>query len=241
VTSQVLSALGVDFGPKRYFVPASHNNPGGFFERIDINKANEALLESAGESLACPGDPREIAKKADVRALDSADMNWRRPARYWGVKDPRLCATLLTWIESGRMDRNNLRIVHVRRKLEPAVRSAMSFDSIRNFCDGTETGVRNMLARYAELAQWHVDTLNLPTLAFDYEQLLREPELVVRQLADFLSVTNVKQIRRAIRIIGKGKGMLALQLERYLIRAPRRLFYLLVGRNRDGSRPAGNE
>jgi len=236
VTSQVLSALGVDFGPKRYFVPASHNNPGGFFERVDINKANELLLESAGQTMAFPGDPRELAQKADVRALDSADMSWRKPNHFWGVKDPRLCATLLTWIESGHMDRNHLRIVHVRRKLEPAVRSSMSFASVRDFCDGTETGVRKMLARYAELAQWHVDTLNVPTIAFDYEQLLKQPETVVRQLADFLGVTNPTQIRRATRIIGKGKGMVALQLERYLIRAPRRLYYLLTGRNKDGSR-----
>jgi hypothetical protein len=239
VTAQVLSALGVDFGPKRYFVPASHNNPGGFFERIDINKANEALLQSADEPLGYPGDPADIAKKANVNTLDCADMSWRSPRHYWGVKDPRFCATLLTWIESGRMERNNLCIVHVRRKLEPAVRSAMSFESIRNFCDGTETGVRRMLARYAELAQWHVDTLNLPTFAFDYEQLIREPETVVRQLAALLGVTNPSQIRRATRIIGKGKGMVALQLERYLIRAPRRLFYLLAGRNKDGSRRTG--
>jgi hypothetical protein len=235
----VLSALGVDFGPKRYFVPASHNNPGGFFERTDINQVNEALLESAGESLAYPGDPREIAKKANSSTLDAADMSWRGHKQYWGVKDPRLCATLLTWIESGRMERTNLRIVHVRRKLDPAVRSAMSFVSIRNFCDGTESGVRRMLARYAELAQWHVDTLDLPIFAFDYEQLLREPQMLVRQLADFLGVTNAAKIRRATRIIGKGKGTFALQMERYFIRAPRRLFYLLTGRNKDGSRRAG--
>jgi hypothetical protein len=235
VTSQVLAALGVDFGPKRNFVPASHNNPGGFFERIDINKANELLLESAGHTMAFPGDPRELAEKADVHTLDAADMSWRTANHLWGIKDPRLCATLLTWVESGRFDRNHLRIVHVRRRLEPALRSAMSFESIRNFCDGSETGVRNMLARYAVLAQWHVDALNLPAFTFDYEQLLKEPELVVRQLADFLGVTNPAQIRRATRIIGKGKGMFSLQLERYFIRAPRRLFFLLTGRNHDGS------
>ncbi|HEX3599576.1 MAG TPA: sulfotransferase [Lacipirellulaceae bacterium] len=235
VTSQVLSALGVDFGPKRYFVPASQNNPGGFYERVDINQANELLLESGGQSLAYPGDPRELSKHADIHMLDGANMNWRRANHYWGVKDPRFCATLFTWIDSGRMDRNNLRIVHVRRKLEPAVRSSMTFSSIRNFCDGTEASVRKMLDRYAELAQWHVDELQLPTFAFDYERLVKEPELVVQQLADFLSVTSPTKLRRAIRIIGKGKGMFALQLERYLIRAPRRVFYFLTGRNKDGS------
>jgi hypothetical protein len=55
-------------------------------------------------------------------------------------------------------------------------------------------------------------------------------------MAEFLGVTNSAQIRHATRLIGKGKGMVKLQLERYLIRAPRRVYYLLTGRNKDGSR-----
>jgi hypothetical protein len=235
VTAQILKALGVDFGPKKYFVPATHHNPGGFYERIDINRANERLLESGGQTMAYPGDPQELAAKADASVLDTADMGWRSASRYWGVKDPRFCSTLWTWIESGRMDRDHLRIVHIRRRLEPAVRSSMSFGSIRNFCDGTEEGVRRMLARYAELAQWHVDALNLPTFSFDYERLIAEPEPTVRDIACFIGVTDSSQIRRATRVIGKGKGMVALQMERYFIRAPRRVFYLLTGRKPDGT------
>jgi hypothetical protein len=236
VTAQVLSALGVDFGPKRYFVPASHQNPGGFFERKDINAANEALFASASQSLANPGDPRELADRCDPRAFDTADMSWRSAGPMWGMKDPRMCATLLAWIDRGPLDRGEVRIVHVRRKLDGAVRSSMAFESIRNFCDGTEAGVRTMLDRYAELAQWHVESLGLPTLAIDYEQLIREPDAVVGQMAEFLNVKDERSIRRAKKLIGKGKGKFALQLERYLVRAPRRLFYLLTGRNRDGSK-----
>lgn len=235
VTAQILSALGVDFGPKKYFVPASHNNPGGFYERVDINQANERLIESGGQTLAYPGDPRELAQKADISTLDAADMSWRGPSQFWGVKDPRLCSSLFTWIEYGRMDRSHVKVVHVRRRLEPAVRSSMSFISIRNFCDGTEEGVRKMLARYAELAQWHVDALKLPTLSFDYEELIKTPEPVIRRIAEFLGVMDERKIRRAIKIVGKGKGMFALQLERYFIRAPRRIFYHLTGRNPDGT------
>jgi hypothetical protein len=238
VTAQVLAALGVDFGPKKYFVPASSHNPGGFFERLDINQANELLLESGGQDIGLPGDPRDLAAKANPSVLDSADMSWSSARGHWGVKDPRFCATLLTWIESGRMDRSALRIVHVRRKLEGAVKSSMSFDAIRNFCDGTEDGVRNMLARYAELAEWHVHHLGLPTITFEYDELLKQPESVVDRLAAFLGVTDVVKIRRATRVIGKGKGTFRLQLERYFIRAPRRLFYLLAGRNPDGSKRA---
>ena len=113
-------------------------NPGGFFERVDINNSNDRLIESAGQTLALPGDPRDVAKNADLSALDPALLDWRSTSQYWGVKDPRLCASLLAWVESGFVDRNRLRIVHVRRKLEPTVRSGMLFDSIRAVCDGTE-------------------------------------------------------------------------------------------------------
>jgi hypothetical protein len=236
VTAQVIAALGVDFGPKRYFVPATKFNPGGYFERVDINQANDRLIESAGQSQALPGDPRELAANADSKAFDIADMNWRSTSPFWGVKDPRMCATLLAWIEAGRIDRNLVRIIHVRRSLDAAVRSSMEYDSIRAFCDGTEIGVRKMLARYAELAQWHVETLGVPALSFDYERLIKDPTSVVQEMANFLGVADPARIRRASRIIGKGKGMLALQLERYLVRAPRRLFYLVTGRNIDGSR-----
>ena len=111
----------------------------------------------------------------------------------------------------------------------------MAFESIRNYCDGTEESVRKMLARYAELAERHVPQLGIPTITIDYDELLKRPELVVKRMAGFLGITNPSQIRRAMRIIGKGKAMFALQLERYLVRAPRRLFYLLAGRNPDGS------
>jgi hypothetical protein len=236
VTAQVLSALGVDFGPQRHFVPASEHNPGGFFERKDINAANEALIASAGTSLADPGDPVELAKRCDANAFNIADMRWLSSSPMWGLKDPRMCATLLAWIERGALDKNQLRIVHVRRKLASAVKSSMAFESIRNFCDGTEAGVRAMLDLYAKQAQWHVDTLGRPTVTIDYEQLTGEPDTVVAKLAEFLEVRDPKLLRRARNTIGKGKGRFALQLERYLIRAPRRLFYLLTGRNRDGSR-----
>jgi hypothetical protein len=239
VTAQVLSALGVDFGPKRHFVPASHHNPGGFFERKDINAANEALIESAGVTLANPGDPRELAKRCSAEALKIADMSWRNASPMWGIKDPRMCSTLLAWIERGVLDKDRLQIVHVRRNLDGALRSSMAFASIRNFCDGTEAGVRAMLDLYAKQAQWHVDTLGVPTLSIDYEKLTGEPDAVVAQLAEFLHIHDARRIRRAKQLIGKGKGRFALQLERFFIRAPRRLWYLLTGRNRDGSQKQG--
>jgi hypothetical protein len=176
-----------------------------------------------------------VVQKGDRHALDLADLSWLKGSDRWGIKDPRMCATLLAWIELGVLDKHKLRIVHVRRNMDGAVRSGMAFSPIRGYCDGTEAGVRTMLNRYAELAQWHVDTLQLPTFTLDYEQLIKEPMAVVAELAAFLDVTDPELIKRATSLIGKGKGVFFLQLERYLIRAPRRLFYLLTWRNPDGS------
>lgn len=229
VTAQVLHALGIDFGPKRHMVPATKHNPGGHFERRDINDANDALIRSIGKDLGEPGDPVELSTKGDKRTFEMADMSWRESGRPWGIKDPRLCATLLAWIEAGYLDRDVLKIVHIRRNLDASTRSALAYESVRRFCDGTEAGVRHMLERCQELAMWHVDTLGIPTLTLDYEELVKSPQATIERLAEFVGVSDPRRIRRAVNLIGKGKGMFTLQLERYFIRGPRRLFRLLTG------------
>jgi hypothetical protein len=230
VTAQVLHALGVNFGPKRYLIPAHDWNPGGMYERIDINDANDALIRSAGKTLADPGDPNLLVEKGDRESFKLADMSWMQRGNLWGVKDPRLCLTLLAWLEAGIFDRKRLKIIHVRRGIEAAVRSAMLCPPVRNFCDGTETGAARMLNKYAEMAQWHVDTLDIPAISFDYERLIKQPLEVVAEMAQFIGVNDPKVIRKATRIIGKGNGRLNLQLERLFIRGPIRAFRFLTGR-----------
>jgi hypothetical protein len=230
VTAQVLHKMGVDFGPKRYLIPAHDWNPGGFFERKDINDANDALIRSIGRTLADPGDPRELAERGDKNAFQLADMGWQQRTGCWGIKDPRLCCTLLAWLEAGVIPRESIKIIHVKRAIAPAVKSAMLCPPVRNFCDGTEAGCEKMLSRYAELAQWHVDTLGLPTISFDYERLIKEPQAVVEEMAHFVGITSPSKIKKGVGMIGKGKGRWALQLERYLIRGPRRVFRFLTGR-----------
>lgn len=229
VTAQVLNKLGVDFGPRRYLIPPHDWNPGGFFERRDINDANEALIFSIGKNQADPGDPRDLASQGDRKSLQIADMSWRERSPVWGIKDPRMCATLLAWLEAGVLDPKTLKIVHVKRRTAAAVKSAMLCPPVRNFTDGTEAGAERMLSRYAELAQWHVDTLNLPTFSFDYERLVEDPTPVIQEIAQFVGVTSPSTIRKAVRVIGKGNGRFALLLERLVIRGPRRVYRFLTG------------
>ncbi len=228
-TAQVLHKFGVDFGPKRYLIPAHDWNPGGFFERQDINDANDALIRSIGRNLADPGDPRELAEKGNRRSFDLADLSWQKCRGFWGIKDPRLCATLLAWLDAGVLDRRQLKIVHVRRGLAAAVKSAMLCPPVRSFCDGTEGGAERMLARYAELAEWHVQTLGLPTLSFDYERLIQEPQSVVEQMAEFVGESSRSRVRQGVRMIGKDKGRWSLAWQRFFIRGPRRVFRFLIG------------
>jgi hypothetical protein len=230
VTAQVLHALNVNFGPKRYMVPAHDWNPGGHYERVDVNDANDAFIESAGRTLADPGDPRELAAKGDRTKFQIADMSWIKQKGMWGVKDPRLCATLLAWLDAGVINRDNVKILHVRRGIKPAVKSAMLCPPVRNFTDGTEAGCEQMLQKYADQAQWHVDTLGIETMSFDYERLIKEPQAVVTEIAQFLGVTDSRKIAKATSVIGKGKGRFGLQMERYFIRGPIRVFKFLTGR-----------
>jgi hypothetical protein len=230
VTAQVLNALGVNFGPRRYLVPPHDWNPGGHYERVDVNKANDVFIESAGASLADPGDPNVLVEKGDREAFKLADMSWSERKGMWGIKDPRLCATLLSWLEAGVIRRDNIKIVHVRRNIKPAVKSAMLCPPVRSFTDGTENGCEQMLLKYAELAQWHVDTLGIETMGFDYERLIQQPKEVVEEIAKFIGVSDPKRIAKATRIIGKGNGRFRLQMERYFIRGPIRVFKFLTGR-----------
>lgn len=230
VTSQVLQKLGVDFGPKQLLLPAQPWNPGGFFERFDVNDANDALIRSAGRTLAEPGDPSELATKADFSTLKQVDMSWTHSGPLWGIKDPRMCASLLAWINAGILDRKCLKIIYVRRELGSALRSAMACEPVRNYCDGDEQRVRNMLQSYDDMAGWHVAHLEVPSLEVQFNHLITQPTETVQQLADFIGVKDPKRVRRATKLIGRGKGMFALQVERYFIRAPRRFFRFLTGR-----------
>jgi hypothetical protein len=107
-----------------------------------------------------------------------------------------MCATLLAWLEFGIIDRQSLCIVHVMRSLAGAVKSSMRHPHVRDYCDGTEQGVRAMLDKYAELARWHVERLNTPTLEISYEHLIQAPQCLVSELARFLGVRDRRCIRQ---------------------------------------------
>jgi len=223
LVSQLLAELGVDFGPGEPLLGGDKYNPGGYFERGDVNHVNGRLLETAGRTFAEPGAPDTLAREADTGVFDEINCTWLGRGGRWGIKDPRMCATLLTWIEAGRIRREGLRIVQVKRDTEAVVRSAWRYPGVNHYFGGRIEEIREGVRRYESLAQWHVDHLGVPTFVLCYEELLAAPGRTVMQLGGFIGVDDRRLIRRAASGVGKRKA----HLRRTVRRAHGRVMNLL--------------
>jgi hypothetical protein len=206
LVSQLLGVLGVEFGPPHELGQGDKFNPGGYFERPDVNHANGRLLETAGRTFAEPGDPATLMDDADVSVLDDAGVDWIPQSPCWGIKDPRMCATLSVWFDSGRLPREGLRIIHVKRSTEAVARSAERYPGVNHFFSGSFEEFCRGVRAYEALAQWQVDRLDVPTLILHYEELLAEPERIVSEMAQFVGVGDEEKIRLAASRVGKKKA-----------------------------------
>lgn len=197
--SRVLQALEVDFGPAFDLFAPTQYNPWGFFQRRDVLSANNRLLHSAGCSADFPADPEEILRRADPTCLLPVALDWRSDKRTWGLKDPRFSATLLTWIERGRIDPEGLVLVNVSRKNEATAASILRFPIMATLLPQVNANnVTALVDRYRELAAWHISRLGLPTLSVCLEDLIQNPQQEVEKLAHFIGCTNPCAIETAV-------------------------------------------
>lgn len=203
LTARILNRLGVGFGPASELVPANRHNPGGYFERTDLNDANTRLISSAGGSLAMPPSPERIAANADETALQAVNLDWTPRARRWGLKDPRLCHTLLAWVESQRLPLEELTLINVVRDTPSVLRSAGAHESVMGYAGHDSNRLAVMIRRGREDADWHLRTLPVPAMTVRYENLVENPMATTQQLAAFIGVTSSWRIWWASRTIGK--------------------------------------
>ena len=232
LTSTILSSLGVDFGPSQEMFAGTKYNPYGYYERNDINQANNDIIHSAGVTLSDPGDPIALFDKCDQKKIKHLQFDWMRQGNPWGIKDPRMCATLWTWVQLNLIDHDKLRIIHVKRSIDAATASGMKDPNIPNYCDGTQQGVRKMLGQYAELAEWHVNTLKVPTFSLQYEELLGNTVEVISKLADFLDVTDPSRIKEATKSVGKKRALRKYYLHRLFVRVPKKIIRIITGKEK---------
>lgn len=98
MVARVLNLMGCYFGPEGVHSGMSAENPKGFWERVDIRSANDALLQGAGLdwdrvsdfSLERLPSPLVTAYKVRYKRI-FLELDAHRP---WFIKEPRLCLLL---------------------------------------------------------------------------------------------------------------------------------------------------
>lgn len=231
VTSRVLHRLGVNFGPEDEMFKGDGHNPGGYYERADINRANTEFIQSAGSTLADPGNPPDLSRNGNPDHLTTLNLAWRGETEMWGLKDPRMCATLRAWLDCGLLDPARTRIVCLQRDPAQITRSVLEFPQVRDYCDGTPEGAREMVDRYLSLVEWNATHCGLPVFQLNYERLISDAIGATSDLAAFLGVNDAQKIRSAAAEIGKRRSLFRLWALDY----PRRA----LGRALRVVRPAG--
>lgn len=103
--TSMLAGLFVDAGyhAGRRLIPPTPSNPAGFFEDLDVNAANDDLLDAVADRPAAgtTAPPRRLrwlgAYDGAVTGAAGADLGRLVPDRPFVLKDPRLCYTLPAW------------------------------------------------------------------------------------------------------------------------------------------------
>ncbi|MGH7072889.1 MAG: glycosyltransferase [Stellaceae bacterium] len=96
----VLHGLGIEFG--RTLMPATTDNPRGYFEHLQLYAVHEAVLGALGSrwddirplQAGWESGPVAEAARHALRAVIRQDF---AAARLWAVKDPRLCRLVPLW------------------------------------------------------------------------------------------------------------------------------------------------
>lgn len=104
LAAQLMTALGVWFGNEREMLPADPTNPDGFFERLDIWRVQEALLNALHMSwfqplMPPPGWTVSPAVRPLREQLGKIIDDAFAGREIWGWKDPRTMILLPLWRE----------------------------------------------------------------------------------------------------------------------------------------------
>lgn len=222
LVSQILHALGVDFGPLTEMrPPPNRQNPGGYFQRPDVVSLNVDLIHAAGGTQGLPCTPEQTAEAAKPNQFAGLRLGSPPKSAWRGIKDPRFSITLQAWVRHRVLDAGSLRIVSITRRTQDVVNSVLAHDAVRQLCGSDLERARTMVERYSSGAAWHVTQLGVPALDVHYEDLVRNPEREVRRIASFLSIEDEGRISRAIELVGK-RGAL-LRHYRHKLTSPREL------------------
>ena len=183
LVSRTLNVLGLYLGPEEHLMRPSSDNPAGHWESRPIKQINDEILSILGGSWSEPPplrpgwerSPELAASRRRAREVIEDDFSG---SELWGFKDPRNCLTLPFW---QRILDPMRYVICLRNPLDVAAsaQARNRKDDSVPFQQGIElwlTYVRGALA----------STAGHPRHLVFYEDLMADPEPIVRKLARFI-------------------------------------------------------
>jgi multidrug efflux pump subunit AcrA (membrane-fusion protein) len=196
LVSRVMNVLGVDLGPAEHLMRPSSDNPTGHWESRPLKEINDEILSILGGSWQEPPplpagwerSPDLAAPRHRAREVIEGDFSG---SELWGFKDPRNSLTLPFW---QRILDPMRYVICLRNPLDVAASAGA-----RNRADDSvpfEQGVELWLT-YVRAAL--AATAGHPRHLVFYEDLMTDPEPVVRGLSDFIGLDTTGDAESDIR------------------------------------------
>lgn len=184
LVTRLLGMMGATLGPEEALLPGDRHNPAGYFERVDVVRFHEGLLDRLGASW---DNLAPLTRGGGVEALRDAFEAGARPLlaaldhhRPWALKDPRACLFFSLWKEL----------------LESPVAVVVTRDP-RTIARSLAR--RNRLPPEQSLALWEMSmgaaraaTRHLPHVHLCFEELLADPVATCRELRRALEACGVE-------------------------------------------------
>ena len=185
--TRLINMMGAYLGPNKLLMPASSDNPKGYWERVDVQQLNESVLKKFDATW-------RFVSKIDTTSIDPAivdefrqraskilvEMNEHGP---WIIKDPRLCLLFQLWLPLLQAPL----CIHVARHPMAVAKSLEKRDG---------------LPLHFGIALWeHYNTRailasnGLPRLTVSYERLMEKPNEAVEELHEALTAHGVSSFQ----------------------------------------------
>jgi hypothetical protein len=184
--SHVLEGRGVSFGPAHELYAADEWNPYGYYQRPDVLRANDEFFVSTGHSVFDPADMETLRSHGNLACLHSAQLDWRRNKTIWGLKDPRFCATLMSWFDAGLLG-NNVGLIHLYREPLASARSLLQHPELAaQLREISLEAALQVILRYEQLALEQVRYFPGSVLSLSFDEVTCDTSRCISTIDQFI-------------------------------------------------------
>jgi len=208
LTAGMCRRLGAAFGPASALSPAADRyNPVGYFQRRDVVKANQDLIDGMGKDLLAPGPISPESVDGRSFQIEAFDVSWMEPYATVAIKDPRFSFTLPWWLERNPWPGRDIRLIRVRRNIDTVARSAAKHHFVSQYCDSSLDRARLLAEAMDRSAEEVCRVAPFRSHVMDYDALIADPERESQALAEFVGKDR-EDGRKAAALVGKNNAIL---------------------------------